>query len=240
MPEWLKFLLRPLYFRVSHWRGNPGFDIRHYIIKDIIREYDGVRTFLLEATNPLSAEAGQYGHVIAPGGIRDNHTVRHMSFGHAPHEALAILSMDLASDTRFKRKFATAKPGDRVGIFKVRGEFTLSNFDTAKHRLFIAGGIGIVPIRSLVSAMEQDGVTGWSLVYAGKGYLYEDFWAPLGDRVQKVKRDTLFPALKTALQANDDVEVCICGSDGFVTAVTAFLTSEGIPADAVHTENFGA
>ena len=243
MPEWLKVLLRPIYFRVLHWRGNPGIEMHSFKIADIIHEYGDVFSFVLEGDDKPDFVAGQYAHVISPNAIRDHKHVRHMSFANAPHEERMILSMDVASRSHFKRKFARASVGDRVNLFKIRGAFV---FDPARGIggqeqpvLFIAGGIGITPIRSLISDLEYRGQHNWSLIYAGRGHLYQDFWAPFADRVSLTSRDGLFDEVgKAVSRAQQGVPIYLCGSDDFITNVQAWLIRHGVVADQIHIENF--
>lgn len=238
MPEWLKVVLRPLYFRVRHWRGNPDVEIHSCTISGIIREYGSVYTFYLNCKKPLTFTAGQYGHVIAPGAIIDNHHVQHISLANAPHEKRLSISMNLESDSRFKRKFTKAALGDRLGIYSVKGDFVLQEEDWDRPVLMIAGGIGITPIRSLASDFIHKRKSNWTLVYAGKDYLYQDLWEQFPEQVEFVKRDTLFPALEAALKATPDTLVYLCGAGDFVSSVQQFLEQNGMAPTSIRIEDF--
>lgn len=243
MPNWLKMILRPIYFRVMHWRGNPGLDMQQFSIVDIVQEYGDVYSFFLQGNDETKFVAGQYAHVVAPGAIRDHNHVRHMSFANAPHENHTIFSMDVASGSRFKCNFAKASIGDTLQLFKVRGDFV---FDPAQDIggptqpvLFIAGGIGITPIRALISDLEFRDKHNWSLVYAGRDHLYRNFWTRFSDQVSRCGRDTLFDELRRAVsRAPQGVPVYLCGSDEFVANVQAWLLGNGVAADQIHIENF--
>jgi ferredoxin-NADP reductase len=243
MPEWLKKIVRPIYFRVLHWRGNPGINMQGFTIEEIVREYGDVYSFVLKGDDKTEFVAGQYTHLIAPGAIRDHNHVRHMSFANAPHEDFTIFSMDVSSGSRFKRRFSRASVGDRVKLFKIKGAFV---FDPARNIgqpeqpvLFIAGGIGITPIRSLISDLEHRGCGNWSLVYAGRDYLYRDFWPQFGERVLLTGRDRLLDDLRTAIAGIEKtVPVYLCGSDDFVANVQAWLMQNGVASDLIHIENF--
>lgn len=238
MPEWLKRVLRPAYFRINHWRGNPGREIYTLAIREVIHEYDDVCTFILDRPANLDFQAGQYCHVIAPGAILDNHHVQHMSFANAPHEDRIMISMDLASGSRFKRRFQKAAINDTVGLFSVKGAFTLDVPVQGRPVLFVAGGVGIAPIRSLISHAEAEGMHEWSLVYAGRDYLYKDFWSPFTDRVSLANRQTVFTSIEASLQRRRDPLVYVCGSGDFIRDIGAFLVEQGIPVESIHTENF--
>jgi ferredoxin-NADP reductase len=238
MPEWLKRLLRPAYFRINHWRGNPGQEIYTLAIREIIHEYDDVCTFILDRPANLNFQAGQYCHVIAPGAILDNHHVQHISFANAPHEDRIMISMDLASGSRFKRRFQKAAINDTLGLFSIRGEFILDADAQGRPVLFIAGGIGIAPIRSLISHIEAQGTPEWSLVYAGRNHLYKNFWSPFTGRVSLANRQTVFTSIEASLQRCADPLVYVCGSGEFLRDINTFLVAQGIPVESIHTENF--
>lgn len=244
MPVWLKVILRPIYFRILHWRGNPGIEIYGFTITEIVCEYGDVYSFILESDGKSpDFIAGQYTHVIAPGAIRDHNHVRHMSFANAPHEEHTIISMDVASGSRFKRKFAKASVGGRVNMFSVKGDFVFDRpaQDTAQRQpvLFVAGGVGITPIRALISNCEHVGNHNWSLVYAGRDHLYRGFWPRFGKRVSLTTRHGLFDELALALAGMPaGVSVYLCGSDDFIANVRAWLERNGVSPFQVHVENF--
>ncbi len=238
MPEWLKIVLRPLYFRIRHWRGNQGIEIHACTISGITREYGSVHTFQLDCEVPFDFTAGQYGHVIAPGAIVDNHHVQHISLASAPHESRLLISMDLGSGSKFKRKFAKAAVGDRLGIYSVKGDFVLPKEKWDRPVLMIAGGIGITPIRALASDFILKRKSNWSLVYAGKDYLYQELWSYHSEQVEFVKRETIFPALEASLKVTPEALVYLCGAGDFVATVQQFLIAHGVEPISIQIENF--
>jgi len=238
MPEWLKVILRPLYFRIYHWRGNPGLQIQVSRIEEIIHEYDQVFTYRLETEPFPEFIAGQYCHLIAPGAILDNHHIQHMSFANAPHETDLLISMDLASGSRFKRRFQNANVGDPVRFFKVKGDFTLSEKDRDRQVVMVAGGIGITPFRSMAADFLKAGKTDWSLLYTGKGYLYQDFWEKCADQVTFLDRGTVQSALEETVASQSDALFLICGHEDFVTDIRTFLTQKKIKPASIRIEDF--
>ncbi|MEM1080196.1 MAG: FAD-dependent oxidoreductase [Pseudomonadota bacterium] len=235
MTEWLKNLIRPLVFQLRRLRGYPGLDYYRGRIIDIRREYGQVHTFRVTKPEGLDYQAGQYIHLVAPRGYINPNDVRHMSFASAPDESALLFSMNLDSSSRYKQRFANARVGDAVGLFKVRGQFTLANLGDDDPVLYIAGGIGITPIRSLVQSQPD---RPWQLVYAGNGYCFVERWQSPEHtrRVNMVTRKGLFGAIDAAQPLG---KTCfVCGSATFIAAVTAHLQSIGVAEPSIRIENF--
>ncbi|MEM9305159.1 MAG: FAD-dependent oxidoreductase [Pseudomonadota bacterium] len=235
MPEWLKDILRPIHFFIFRLRGYPGVEFHRSRIVAIDREYDDVYSYRIEKPPELAYAAGQYTHLVAPRGHINEKDVQHMSFASAPAEAELRFTMDLQSDSLYKRKFRGARAGDEVGFYTIRGAFTLEGVGKTDRLLFIAGGIGITAIRSLIASNPAQP---WQLVYAGKGYCYPGFWrsAEAEGKVKFVKRHDLFEQIDRALPSAD--QFYICGTEGFVSAVSGHLQSRDVGSDRIRTENF--
>lgn len=232
--EFIKSLIRPIYFWVFRMRGYPGVDLQEFKILAIKNEYNDVYTYDIEKPADLHFHAGYYAHVVAPSGHINNHDVRDMSFANAPSENSIKITMDLASNTRFKRKFRDAKVGDRVVFYAIKGDFTNDEIPQEKPCVYIAGGVGITAIRSLIVNRIQ---APWQLIYAGKGYAYDELWNKHQDHVVKVKRDSLFPAIERSIGI--DKQYFVCGTESFVTDVKAYLLNNGIEASQIKVEGFG-
>ncbi|MEM6644765.1 MAG: FAD-dependent oxidoreductase [Bacteroidota bacterium] len=237
MPKWLKNIVRPLYFWIFRMRGYPGLDYLTSPILDVHDEYNQVRTFRIAKPEGFAYDAGQYAHLVAPGGHINMYDVRHMSLASAPHEPDLLFTMDLQSNSRFKRRFRQSKAGDTVGLFKIRGHFTANDLGEDDSILFIAGGIGITPIRSIIQSNPPQQ---WKLVYAGKGYCYTDEWQDeaVADKVTFVKRHSLFDAIDAAVTSSS--HFYICGTGSFIGAVTEHLMAQDVAEERIRTENFGA
>ncbi len=80
----------------------------------------------------------------------DRGTTRHFSISSAPYEKNIMLTskFDFKKGSSFKRALFALKEGDMVEAFGLRGDFVTKNFK--KKLVFIAGGIGITPCRSIL------------------------------------------------------------------------------------------
>jgi len=233
--EFIKKLIRPTYFWVYRMRGYPSIELFTTTITAIQHEYNDVFTYELTKPGGLHQHAGYYAHVIAPNSHINNHDVRDMSLANAPHEDRLMITMDTQSNTRYKRKFRNAKVGDRVDMYAIKGDFTNDHLNSEQKTVYIAGGVGITAVRSLIANRID---SNWNLIYAGKGYAYADFWEQHGAKVNKVKRGTLFPAIDAQLDSAE--QFYICGSGPFIEDVKQYLLSKGVAETSIKAEGFGS
>ena len=99
-------------------------------------------------------------------------------------------------------------------MYSIKGDFTNDHLNDSDKTVYIAGGIGITAIRSLIcNKIDKN----WRLIYAGKGYCYRDLWNDNAAKVSLVKRDTLYPTISEELQPGTNFYVC--GSGSFVEDV---------------------
>lgn len=232
--ELIKKVIRPVYFWAYRMRGYPGIDYQQVKLLSINHEYNDVYTYEVEKPSRGHYHAGYYTHLVAPNSHINNHDVRDMSFASAPQESTLKFTMDLQSNTRFKQKFRRAQVGDTLGIYSTKGDFTNDEFASETPCVYIAGGVGITAIRSLiVNRIDAP----WKLIYAGKGYAYNELWEAHQSRVSLVKRDTLFPAIDNNI--DQDSYYFVCGTESFVTDVKAYLVSNGISEANIKIEGFG-
>jgi ferredoxin-NADP reductase len=108
---------------------------------------------------------------------------------------------------------------------------------------FVAGGIGITPLRAMVSAAAEAGAD-WTLEYAGRSRATMAFAAELAaahpervricaaDEGARIDVTALFGAPRT------DTAVYVCGPARLIDAVTAAMA--GWPPTALHAERFEA
>jgi ferredoxin-NADP reductase len=134
----------------------------------------------------------------------------------------------------------TALVGKLVTVRGPRNHFELV---PAKRYLFIAGGIGITPIRAMVEHVAKRGDE-WRLVYGGRSRGSMAFGSELTafgeDRVQLVPQDEkgmldLDEVLNTA---EPDTVVYCCGPEGLIRAVEQRCSRD--PSREIHVERFGA
>ncbi|SPX88011.1 PDR/VanB family oxidoreductase [Mycobacteroides abscessus] len=123
--------------------------------------------------------------------------------------------------------------GDLIGISKPRNAFYMALPDTAlrKRQLrFIAGGIGITPILSMLRQAHQAGLD-WSLLYTGRhrqSLPFLDELAEFGTRVT-IRTDDVHgvPATVDLVQGiDDDTAIYACGPPDMITAIRAGIDAQ--------------
>jgi glycine betaine catabolism B len=74
--------------------------------------------------------------------------VRHFSLTSSPTEDALIISTRIRG-TPYKQRLSTMQEGEQVKVSKPQGNFVLHD-DYSKHAIFLSGGIGVTPFRSMI------------------------------------------------------------------------------------------
>jgi ferredoxin-NADP reductase/nitrite reductase/ring-hydroxylating ferredoxin subunit len=74
--------------------------------------------------------------------------VRHFSLTSSPTEDVLIISTRIR-DTPYKQRLSTIQEGEQVKVSKPQGNFLLHD-EYSKHAIFLSGGIGVTPFRSMI------------------------------------------------------------------------------------------
>ena len=130
--------------------------------------------------------------------------------------------------------------GTAMGMTGPRNFFPLSA--TAAHSIFIAGGIGITPIRSMILRLARAGAS-WELHYCARSDAHAAFYPELAalapERVTTYFSETpLLDASALLKDVKPGVHVYCCGPEGLMKAVAA--ATAHWPREQVHFEWFAA
>jgi ferredoxin-NADP reductase len=115
---------------------------------------DGVREFLFKSDTRFSFKPGQYVDITLLHAKTDKRGSRRtFTFASAPHEEYVRFAMKCPQPmSSFKSALLSLEQGTYMYGSQIAGDFTLPN-DTHKKLLFIAGGIGVTPFRSIVMSL---------------------------------------------------------------------------------------
>jgi ferredoxin-NADP reductase len=121
-------------------------------------EVPGVESFIFKPAEPLSWKAGQFLHYALPHAAPDDRGQdRWFTIASAPFETTPMITTRFAPEkgSTFKRALASLAPGSAIEVGGPEGDFIVE--DIAQEYVFIAGGIGITPIHSILKQAYHDG-----------------------------------------------------------------------------------
>jgi ferredoxin-NADP reductase len=204
-----------------------------------VEEYDQVQTLTFSTPEPLRFVAGQYVHLLAPGSPPGPENVRHFSIASVPGEPVLRFTMDLAPTSDYKKKLANLPLGEKAHLFKVKGDFVLGE-PIPRKIVFLAGGLGITPVRSLLGRIVGEGLdVEWRLAHVARGaHLYEEEiqkWRGVQARIRRQETLALVDQWMTELP-----EACwyLSGSHRFVDSLGEALVARGLATDHLRVEDF--
>jgi ferredoxin-NADP reductase len=133
-------------------------------------ESPDVKSFIFKPAQPLTWKAGQYLHYLLHHEPTDDRgSDRWFTIASAPCERHVMITTRFAKtkDSTFKKTFKALKLGDSIEASDVDGDFIVE--DRNKDYVFIAGGIGITPFRSILKEMQHQRVPlRVKLIYASR------------------------------------------------------------------------
>jgi ferredoxin-NADP reductase len=222
---------------------------------------EGTMAFHLERPTGFQFKAGQYMNVtlIDPPETDAEGNTRSFTIASAPFEADLVFASRMRN-TAFKRTFKTVNLSSELRISGPFGSFTLHT-DTSRPAVFLVGGIGITPFRSIILQATKDRL-------AHKLYLFysnrrpED--AAFLDELQTVeKQNPNYKFIGTMTDMRNSQRVWqgetghitprlltkwvrdlkgpiyyTAGPPGMVAAMRQMLTNGGIGEDDIRTEEF--
>jgi ferredoxin-NADP reductase len=119
---------------------------------------------------------------------------------------------------------------------EVTGPLNHFELEPANEYLFIAGGIGITPIKAMIESLPER--RQWNLIYAGRSRktmaFLDDLLERYPDRIQVHASDEATASLDVYERvSNSSAQVYCCGPESLMSAVASF-----VPADRMHFERF--
>lgn len=224
--------LRPLYL-LARYR----FKVSHLIPET----HDTVSVYITgQNLNRLKTKPGQF--IIVRFLDKQRWWEAHpFSLSYLPKNNTLRLTIKNVGD--FTSKISQLKPGTSVYLDGPYGSFTIKKNNQPKY-LFIAGGVGITPIRTLIEKLSP--TNNLILLYANKS----DNDIIFKGELEELATQHTFPihhligrlldteTIKQLIPDFKDREVYLCGPPPMMAAVKKMLYSLGLPKHQLHYEKF--
>lgn len=121
-------------------------------LTDRKRVAESTKCFFFEKPDGFTYEAGQYVTIELPeAGDDSSHT---FTLASAPHEERLMIATRVR-DSKFKQSLAEMSPGAEIALLGPKGDFTMPA-DQEITAVFLAGGIGITPFRSMLQQTRHE------------------------------------------------------------------------------------
>ena len=213
------------------------------------QETPDVISFFFTPSEPLSWKAGQYFHyVLHHLPTDDRGSDRWFTNSAAPFENQVRITTRITPDkgSSFKKKLVSLEPGKNIEISVVEGDFTVD--DPTQQHVFIAGGIGVTPFRSILLQLDHDKAPiNVTLLYANRdqNIVYKDEFEAIAqnnpnfkihyifspERIDEQKIRALIPDLQKPI-------FYVSGPEPMVDALGETLKQMGIPEERIKQDWF--
>jgi len=222
----------------------------------------GTMTFWFDTNgSDYDFRAGQHADFtfLRPSVGNGSDNLRTFSLANSPHDKGLVMIAMRMRETNFKTALMSAALGTQFRVSRPRGSFTLHQ-DPAKPAVFLAGGIGITPVRSILDWAAQERMPHkLYLFYSNREAVDAAFLEELEALSMQNPRFTLIPTITRLTYSAWRYEVgrinrqlvsryltglnrpvfYIAGPSGMVTAMTNLLRSLDVSDDDIRTEEFG-
>jgi len=203
--------------------------------------------FTFKQEEKLIFTAGQYLEWTLPhknADIRGNR--RYFTIASSPTEENIKLAVRVSENgSSFKKALLAMKHGGTISASSLAGDFTLPQ-NVNKKLLFIAGGIGITPFRSMIQYMcdkgeERDVV----LIYSCRdehSFVYDDLFEQAKKKINlrtvKTTQSITREMLEDEVSGFERRDIYISGPGGMVEYCKNLLLSFRVPDSKIHTDYF--
>lgn len=215
------------------------------------REKNNVTTFYFKPVKPYTYKPGQYTKITIPHENPDNRgQMRKFSFSSCPTEEHVSITTKIPDQrpSSFTRSLCSLREGDAIEMGEAQGDFCLP--EEVEHPLvFIAGGIGVTPFRSMIKWVFMEGKPyRIQLIYSApteSEILFRDVFLELGDNftpflsnepsesAQRLTPDLIISKIKY-----DDCLIYISGNDTMIKQLATDLVNHSVNPSNIRTDVF--
>jgi glycine betaine catabolism B len=207
-----------------------------------------VTSFILEPEGKLEWKPGQYMHYFLPHpNIDDRHDDRWFTISSAPFEGHAQITTRFSPESSsFKAALKMLPIGAEIEAEGPEGEFVVSDPD--RNYIFIAGGIGITPFRSILAQADHDGQKlNVTLLYGNRdnNIIFKDELDRLVERNPNLKIEYIVDPekideakLKEAIESVENPYIYLSGPEPMVEAFEEQVKNMGVDEKNIQTDFF--
>lgn len=212
---------------------------------------EGTMEFTLEKPKGFEYRAGQFGDMVLPPstGLDESNNKHGFSFASAPFEDTLRMATRMRP-SRFKQAAAQMSEGTMVQLLALWGDFTLHK-NAAVPAVFVIGGIGITPVRSIIAQATHDKAPHpITLIYANRTPAQAAYHQDLLQQAAQNPHFTYVPVY-TSTQGHVNARTIrshvpdiaaprwyLAGPEGMVKAMRTLLLEVGADEDNIRTEEF--
>ncbi len=204
-----------------------------------------IRTFWFAIDTKNRQKPGQFIELIIPHDNADKRGIRRwFTLSSSPSEKLVSITTKFAAEngSSFKAALREVKPGTVVEMASPMGDFTLPR-DKSIPLVFIAGGIGVTPFRSMVKNLQDAGEQrDVILIYAANAkneVAFVPIFKQLGNNFKAVIGDRLTAERILQLShQNDDQLFYLSGPKPMVDGLKKTLTDAGVKKSQLRADFF--
>lgn len=206
-----------------------------YIKKE--NEYDDVYTFFFEKNN-IEYKAGQYAKILAIGEERET---RVLSFSSYPSETELKFTMHTDTDSPFKNKLLSLTEGEQIFLYNIEGKLKFPMEDE-KDYVFLSGGVGIAPYRSIIKEHSIDNLDKNLNVTIAQvqqeKHLFKNELHSLVSRYIDIHPDNFDDDILNLINENKNSIFYVCGSKRFIDGVGKLFNHVNFPKSRIQLEKF--
>jgi len=212
---------------------------------------EGTTAFRFEKPAGFEFKAGQSANfVLIEPPAEPNSARRTFSLASAPYENQLVVASRMREGSHFKRALKALPAGAKLKLVGPLGNMTLHE-DPARAAVFIAGGIGITPFRSMLLQADHDGLEHrLYLAYSNRQREHAAFLDELQALERRNPRFRLLAPMTDAEGMLDEEKLrrfsgdaispvyYLAGPPAMVRAMKAILARNGVAPDDVRSEEF--
>ncbi len=169
------------------------------------KETEDVFSFIFEPSKSVTWQAGQYLIYKIPHEKQDDRgDSRIFTISSPPYQKQIMLTTKyyFQESSSFKKALFSKKIGDKIESSNVKGNFILEDND--KKMVFIAGGIGITPFRSMLLEMDyRKNIQDIVLIYSNKNdksIIFKDILDSLAKKYAELSVNYIFSPQRCDVQ----------------------------------------